>query len=122
MTPAAFYRAFPMSARTLCSEPVVAWAHLHGHQPLRPLAQLLLWRKNDVTTCAALVAARWGLDEIAPEDASIGDIGVVDCINDGAMDRIIGLSMGSFFVIGGFGEVRIGRFPIKRAWRMICRP
>ena len=122
MAPVAFFRLFPMRAKTLGSEPVVAWAHLHGRKQVNRFAQLRLWRRHGATLGAECIAARMGLKPIDPGAARIGDAVVVDCIREIEFDGIIGICAGSFVVVGGFGEIRVGRFVIKRAWSLDCRP
>lgn len=115
MTPIAFFRAFPMRADAICSEPVVAWAHYRGRRPVSRFSQLRLWRRFGADAGAEIVARRMGLAEIAPNEAREGDAVLLRCEDEA---RVLGINSGAFNVAATGGRIHVGRFEIVRAWSL----
>jgi hypothetical protein len=115
MTPIEFARAYPNRQNTICSEMVVAWAERKGRAPVSRFRQLRLWKKLGCENGAEQIAEYMKLTEISPDQAEPGDAVLLRC-EDGA--TVLGLNLGKFCVIAGFGQLRIGRFKICRAWAL----
>lgn len=115
ITPIAFVRAFPLKRATLCSEPVVAWAHFLGHQPVSRKKQIRLWRAAGCAAGADRIAAALGLAEIAPGRLLPGDAALFEMVTG---EAVLGVFGGDFSVVAGFGKIYIGRFVAKRGWRL----
>jgi hypothetical protein len=64
---------------------------------------------------AEQIAEYMKLREIEPDLAGPGDAVLLKC-EDGA--TVLGLYLGRFCVVTGFGQLRVGRFKIYRAWML----
>jgi hypothetical protein len=115
LTTIEFVRGFPLNERTLCSEPVCAWAHYRGTRPVNRFTQLRLWKELGAERGAEKIAERMRLSEIAPCASVPGDAVLLKC-KDGA--RLLGICAGEFSIVSGFGKIHVGRFLILRAWSL----
>lgn len=116
MSPVAFFHAFPMTPATICSEPVVAWAHHRGRLSVSRFSQFRLWRRFGTVAGADVVARRLDLAALAPEHAREGDAVLLHCI-DGA--RVLGVkAAGEFCVAATGGRIHVGRFDVLKAWAL----